>query len=291
MRISDAWRVSLKAVFVAGFVVFAIGAPAWAGIYTWKDENGKTHFTDNPARIPPQYRSSGKEGYRQLKEDRAFSTQGAPPVVLSGNGASIPLVKNAGNNFLVEALLNGKVKANLILDTGASMVTLSSTLAKKLGIPLGGVQPELAFSTAGGQVWMPLIALDKVRLGEVEIPLVEASVNPADMGPIDGLLGMSFFSNFKFEIDQANSLLNLRPLGNSGELAWGGQPASWWQSKHDDLESLIKQARQEAEGMKQGGNPKAKNVEKKVDFYISLFNKFQDRATRAGLPQKYWSRN
>ncbi len=50
--------IQLTAVFL---IVLLAGAsiatsPASAKIYKWKDENGKTHFTDSPSKIPLQYR-------------------------------------------------------------------------------------------------------------------------------------------------------------------------------------------------------------------------------------------
>jgi hypothetical protein len=32
-----------------------------AKIYKWVDEKGKTHFTDNPRKVPSQYRTTDKD--------------------------------------------------------------------------------------------------------------------------------------------------------------------------------------------------------------------------------------
>ena len=44
------WRIAVwLSVFWVGF--------AWGQIYKWTDRQGNVHFTDNPSRIPPEYRS------------------------------------------------------------------------------------------------------------------------------------------------------------------------------------------------------------------------------------------
>ena len=39
-----------------------------ATIFSWKDENGITHFTDSPEKIPPKYRDGKVEGLRIIEE-------------------------------------------------------------------------------------------------------------------------------------------------------------------------------------------------------------------------------
>jgi len=48
----------IAVLFTAGIGMY----PAWAKIYKWKDDNGKTHFTDSPSKIPPQYRNQTGDG-------------------------------------------------------------------------------------------------------------------------------------------------------------------------------------------------------------------------------------
>jgi hypothetical protein len=54
---------------------------AWGQIYKWTDRQGNTHFTDNPSRIPPEYRS-------KVEVERA--TPPAPLPAPSDDAAQIP---------------------------------------------------------------------------------------------------------------------------------------------------------------------------------------------------------
>ena len=63
-------------------IVFAIGlvwlVNADAAIYKWKDENGKTHFTDNPTKVPKAFRKKpfikGSPKPRTIKKNPPTST-------------------------------------------------------------------------------------------------------------------------------------------------------------------------------------------------------------------------
>ncbi|MCH8157943.1 MAG: TIGR02281 family clan AA aspartic protease, partial [Nitrospinae bacterium] len=262
-----------------------------AEIYSWKDESGKIHFTDNPANIPAKYRRGEEKGLRTIKE--------APPVTGQSSGSphpgvrfnsskeyKIPLILTDNGNFLVETILNGKVKARLMLDTGASLVTFSSEIARKLGLDPNGDLPGLPFQTAGGVTWMPLIALDTVQIGDAEVKTVEASVG-IELTGMDGLLGMSFFDNFKMEINRAKSELVLRPMAEAGEQVWDGKPALWWKSKFNYYTTRLKQYKSNSAQIKSLSREEARTLKQTVRFYEDLYRKLSLSAAAYGVPKKY----
>ena len=139
--------------------------------FSWKDESGKAHFTDDPAKIPPKYRKGKKKGLHTIKE--------APPAVLNGPGSGsnhpvsrlgfareyrVPLIPTESGNFIVETTLNGNVKANLMLDTGASLVSFTPKVGEKRGRTRSLNSAQIPFQIANGVVWNQLLALDKVRM-------------------------------------------------------------------------------------------------------------------------------
>ena len=60
-----------------------------------------------------------------------------------------------------------------MLDTGASLITLTEEIGNKLGISPYSNSAELPFNTAGGEDWMPLVALEMVAVGSAETRLVK----------------------------------------------------------------------------------------------------------------------
>ncbi len=129
------------------------------------------------------------------------------------------LNKETGH-MMVAAVLNKKVKVNLILDTGASILALSSKVAASLGenAEIKPGQPDSVIEVIladGSQVKAKRIFLESVSVQGSEVANVEAAILPDQASGIikqDGLLGMSFLKNFNFKIDQKNDKLILEKL-------------------------------------------------------------------------------
>jgi clan AA aspartic protease (TIGR02281 family) len=115
--------------------------------------------------------------------------------------------------IVVEALLNNKVKVNLILDTGASLVVIKDSVGKQLGIDTSGLKDELRLRLANGRESTAKHAvLTSVNVQGVEAFNVDAAVLPPDAQDPqlkDGLLGMAYLKNFIVKIDQKNKKVTL----------------------------------------------------------------------------------
>ena len=74
---------SLPSCFMFGviavtFVLFH-AQPSFAGVYKWKDDQGRTHFTDDPSKIPAQYRSPSKiKEMRRMVPSKPVSKSKSP---------------------------------------------------------------------------------------------------------------------------------------------------------------------------------------------------------------------
>jgi clan AA aspartic protease (TIGR02281 family) len=275
------------------FVVFCIVQGSLAGIFSYRDDKGTIHFTDDISKIPKQYRNR-KKGVRKHREARGvYRATPQPSVaielpgsVLSNREVQVPLIPVGGGNFLIETVLNGRVKARLMLDTGASLITLTEDVGNKLGLSPYFNSAELPFNTAGGEDWMPLVALEIVAVGSAETRLVEASIN-SHIKEIDGLLGMSFLGDFRFEIDRTNKLLTLKSPQNRDKLVWDGKPGSWWKNRFEHYDTTIKGYSSRASFLQRRGHAKAPNMQKTVEFYKDLRQKLKTRASISGLPNRF----
>ena len=259
---------------------------AQAKIYKWKDETGKLHFTDSLSKIPPQYRQG--PGLETLKEAPASSGFGVDlhlPVKTSREYV-VPLTR-LGNNFLAKVLLNGKVEATLLVDTGASSITLSEEIAKELGIWNLNRLPQVTFSTAGGHQKAPLIVLKKVQVGEAVARNVEANINPHAGGEgYDGLLGMTFLGNYQLEIRLDTNEMVLKPLHPPGAMVWGGQSGAWWKVQFSNYTRKILEY--EIRSAQAKGDPaKAPNLNKLLRYYKGLHKSLDKMANQARVPEKY----
>ncbi len=117
----------------------------------------------------------------------------------------------------VTTTLNKNVKANLILDTGSSLVILSNKIANSLGIDANSkdATPVELIMADGRKAKAKMVILESVGVQDSEVENIEAAILPEEDSasiPEDGLLGMSFLKKFNFKIDQKNDKLILEKL-------------------------------------------------------------------------------
>ncbi len=127
---------------------------------------------------------------------------GAAPVNLGGTGAStggggsrIVLTAGTGGHFTTQGSINGKV-VQFLVDTGATSVAMGVNEARRLGIDYEKGQRGMAH-TANGSVHTYRVKLDRVRIQDVEVFNVDATVMPSSMSEI--LLGNSFLNRFQMQ--------------------------------------------------------------------------------------------
>jgi clan AA aspartic protease (TIGR02281 family) len=191
------------AAFLSALLISSASLIA-AEYYRWVDHNGVVHFTDNLHNIPETQR--GNAGRIQSIEPPRVAP---PPVPISPSKASIPFEKQ-GQVVIVEATLNKKTAAKFVVDTGASYTMISSAVAKELDIDTEQNRRTAPFQTANGVIQAPLVSLESITVGGMEIRNLTAAVHDvlAD-SRVAGLLGLNFLSNFRMDIDTQKGVLHL----------------------------------------------------------------------------------
>jgi aspartyl protease family protein len=135
---------------------------------------------------------------------------GGAPVSLGGSGGSSPgggaqivLTAGHGGHFTTEGSINGR-SVQFLVDTGATMVSMSMDEARRIGLKFEGGQRGRS-STANGVVETYVVTLSKVRIKDVELFDVQASVSTGSMPYV--LLGNSFLT--RFQMKRENDQLTL----------------------------------------------------------------------------------
>jgi len=131
-----------------------------------------------------------------------LETQNNPNQHLSylGSETAVQLERNRLGHYVANGTINGE-DVIFMLDTGASDISVPALLASQIGLEKGRTS---VYQTANGpiRVWQTLI--NEVRLGNIRVSNVRASINPAAQGN-KVLLGMSFLKHLDFN-QQGNTL-------------------------------------------------------------------------------------
>ena len=115
----------------------------------------------------------------------------------NGNpNASVTLVADKRGMFRTTGSING-MSIKFLVDTGAAMVSLGASDAKRLNLNLENA-PQRSFSTANGQVMKYVLKLEVVKVGDIVLHNVDCSVHPTENMP-HALLGMSFLNRLNMQ--------------------------------------------------------------------------------------------
>lgn len=115
-----------------------------------------------------------------------------------------------GNNLLVDAVINRKTHALMVVDTGCEDTQISRGLAQRLRIDGSQGQPVNCVVAGGGVVTGRMVDLLEIRLGRAAVRNIKVVLlNQDNAAGSDGLLGMAFLSNFIFKIDAQKQVLIL----------------------------------------------------------------------------------
>jgi aspartyl protease family protein len=119
----------------------------------------------------------------------------------TADGATaVRLERNRFGHYVASGFINTEA-VEFMLDTGASDVSIPLPVAERLGLKKGR---SVVYQTANGAITAWQTTVDEIRLGELRVGPVRASINPHMDG--DGiLLGMSFLKQLDFS-QQGNTL-------------------------------------------------------------------------------------
>lgn len=120
--------------------------------------------------------------------------------------------RKSGSHLVVQAVFDGRVPATLMVDTGASLTTISPAVAARL-TPVPGSESEGLSSMADGRrVKVKVFRVGTLEVGRSKEALVVVAVLPPPGAGVDGLLGMSFLEHFAVRVDASTGQLMLNRL-------------------------------------------------------------------------------
>ena len=144
---------------------------------------------------------------RTLRLGEAYAPQAG---AVSGDLDTVALSGDTRGHYNTVGAINGR-STQFLVDTGATMVWLSSDLANRLGVPYRNGE-QFTVSTAGGPKTAWRVMLASVRIGGITVENVEAAVGEGAGTGDTALLGMTFLSRLTMLRD-GNRLILTRKEG------------------------------------------------------------------------------
>ena len=154
---------------------------------------------------------TGNDAVVEIKGKRVGVSIGGAQVNIggqasAGGGSQIVLTAGSGGHFMTSGSINGKA-VRFLVDTGATNISMGASEAEHLGIDYKA-GPRGFVTTANGNAPAYRVRLAEVRIGDVQVYDIEATVVPMQMEFI--LLGNSFLTRFQMRRDNDTMTLSKR---------------------------------------------------------------------------------
>ena len=126
-------------------------------------------------------------------------------------------VKIENNVPWVDAIIDGKTRQPMVLDSGAGLVTLPHDVAQKLGLIPTKDTPQIRLTLADGKIvegW--LMSVKSITVGPFTVENVECAVLPENLIAAHPLLGGTFLKNFVYKLDLTAQKLDMSKVKEPG---------------------------------------------------------------------------
>jgi len=184
------WRTARNVAWLLAGCLLVLGVMKWGG-----------------ERVAGPGAEPGAELAAESILERSQNAGSAPAQFARTTAMGMEMVIPAGRNghFLVTAEV-ADVEIRFLVDTGASQVILTAEDAERLGYDVDSLEFSARFQTANGEIRGAPLLLPELRIGDLEIADVRASVIRAPMST--SLLGMSFLSRLDgYEVGEEGLIL------------------------------------------------------------------------------------
>ena len=122
-------------------------------------------------------------------------------------------LRRDGNTFYATVVINGKHTTEMIVDSGASLISLPYELAVSMDLKPEPGDKRIQISIADGSTISGVLKkIPTVRVGTFELKDIECAVLGPEAVSATPLLGMTFLGEFQFQLDSAESTLGITQI-------------------------------------------------------------------------------
>lgn len=148
----------------------------------------------------------GRSGEESISKTTKPARIESETISLAETSSAVRLKSDARGHYVADFKMNGKtVKA--LVDTGATMVAINKSTARRLGITVTPADFIYEVNTANGKAKVAPAVIREIQIGRVKVRDVEAAV--LEDKALDGtLLGMTFLKRLEsFSVTDGDLIL------------------------------------------------------------------------------------
>ncbi|SIT56294.1 conserved hypothetical protein [Mesorhizobium prunaredense] len=121
-------------------------------------------------------------------------------------GRKVVIAADARGHFTSAFKLNGR-QVDGMIDTGATLVAINSSTARRIGVSLNASDFKHQVNTANGAIKAALVTVDRLQIGKITVDGVQAVVLD-DKALRTNLIGLSFLQRLeKYQVENGALLL------------------------------------------------------------------------------------
>jgi clan AA aspartic protease (TIGR02281 family) len=283
--------MNMKMTIPFFFIVIVLVSPSYGEMYKWVDEKGTVHFTDDVSTIPEKYHQDVEE--RKAPKETATPemkekpTSSPMPKASESEGMEVNLLRR-GELWMAEVVLNGRVRQNFVVDTGASFTLISKQAATALGLTIDENTPFIPVASVSSVILTPLMTLKSVKVGKAEVENVDVLIYSMSSDQ-EGLLGNSFLNKFKVVLDSVQGKMTLFQLeGSPSPDRPGGFGRDYWVGRFRFYNRYLSEfKRLKAEYEKRGARSELNRVNNAIRYFENQLSELERKASSVGVPRNW----
>lgn len=153
------------------------------------------YFDELKSLVSPAPLQASNTGPKQQIQPAPLRQHAVSKPAARSAGYTVELSAGAYGHYKTMARINGR-EIRVLVDTGASYVSLSNQDAERAGIFVRDSDFKYKTRTANGTTRVALVMIDRISIGDIEVRNVKASVHERGKLGVT-LLGMSFLGRLR----------------------------------------------------------------------------------------------
>ena len=177
------------------------------GVFAGTSASIPIMYQSNPQFVETLLKSAGPSNPAiEAQPDVKLASVPDKPVAPLPMGRKVVVAADERGHFSSAFRLNGR-QVDGMIDTGATLVAINTSTARRIGISLNPSDFSHQVNTANGAIRAAVVNIDRLQIGKISVDNIQAVVLD-DRALHTNLIGMSFLQRLaKYQVENGSLLL------------------------------------------------------------------------------------